>query len=517
MYLDLQRLLAHHGHLLERFPSLKVSLVSTFSNPHNLAIATARTCYSSRGVISPEDMARDEKALSLRDKIAASTMEAGHLTTRQHAHFVFAIEGVSRNLIWQFLHAHPYYNSEQVSQRYVAITGNEWYSLPDTLAGEKIALYHQNAIDAYQKITAILEKQVEEVYFSIFRARKNCREKYEKEVHKKAMEVARYVMPLSTSAYLYHTVSALTIYRYVRMMFHTGLDEAAALVLKMLVELNRVDPDLVKEIPMPLEPEKRHFDLREAHRANHNFDNALGLKSAVLVDSTPDPESILREAGCAASGVGDLSSFDFSEILDPEKNDPLGDMLYPVTLSPDSRLLNLIRFTFRKKLSHTADSQEQRHRTLPGTRPDLARQLSLEPDYITPALIAQNPEAKKIYDDHMLQSWEVFYSLHQRGVSVSELTYLLPNAFPVRFFETGDYLNFLHKWKSRLCYTAQEEIFHSTLEEVKQVIEKHPVFAPYIGPPCALRKTRKPRCPEGDRYCGVKVWKLPLDEYKRLI
>ncbi len=39
----------------------------------------------------------------------------------QHATFQFSLENVSRQAIWSFLHSHPFYNSEQVSQRYVEV------------------------------------------------------------------------------------------------------------------------------------------------------------------------------------------------------------------------------------------------------------------------------------------------------------------------------------------------------------------------------------------------------------
>ena len=58
-------------------------------------------------------------ARALRDRIAQETYFAGHHTTLQHATFQFAIENVSRQALWSFLHSHPFYNSEQVSQRYV--------------------------------------------------------------------------------------------------------------------------------------------------------------------------------------------------------------------------------------------------------------------------------------------------------------------------------------------------------------------------------------------------------------
>src|SRR5438067_5801862 len=87
-----------------------VRLVNAFAAPFDNAVATARTCYSSR-VISVEDVAAKP---DLRDRIARSTYQAGHHTILQHAHFQFALENVSRQFLWSFLHAHPFYNSEQV-------------------------------------------------------------------------------------------------------------------------------------------------------------------------------------------------------------------------------------------------------------------------------------------------------------------------------------------------------------------------------------------------------------------
>src|SRR6202045_3849731 len=51
--------------------------------------------------------------------IAAATFYSAHHTVFQHAHFEFGLENVSRQFVWSFLHAHPFYNSEQQSQRYV--------------------------------------------------------------------------------------------------------------------------------------------------------------------------------------------------------------------------------------------------------------------------------------------------------------------------------------------------------------------------------------------------------------
>ena len=86
-------------------PEPVVRLQHYFQEPYNLAIATARTCYSSR-VITPEDVDKDEQTRAQRDRIAESIYKAGHHTTIQHPTFQFVIEKVSRQFIWSFLHAH---------------------------------------------------------------------------------------------------------------------------------------------------------------------------------------------------------------------------------------------------------------------------------------------------------------------------------------------------------------------------------------------------------------------------
>lgn len=106
----------------------EVRLVRRFERGFDNAVATARTCYSAKGIITPEEVAGDglepdvaAQRRDRRDRLATDIYGAGHHTTFQHVHFQFAMSNVSRQLIWSFLHAHPFYNSEQVSQRYVTV------------------------------------------------------------------------------------------------------------------------------------------------------------------------------------------------------------------------------------------------------------------------------------------------------------------------------------------------------------------------------------------------------------
>src|SRR6185295_19922381 len=127
---------------------LKVKLINAFTDPFKNAIATARTCYSSKGIISSEGV-----SIEKHGPLAQSIYEAGHHTTLQHAHFQFAIEGVSRHCIWSFLHSHPFYNSEQVSQRYVEVKEGS-YLTPNFANEEAQALYESEMhrlIDDYHK------------------------------------------------------------------------------------------------------------------------------------------------------------------------------------------------------------------------------------------------------------------------------------------------------------------------------------------------------------------------------
>ena len=79
---------------------------------------------------------------------------------------------------------------------------------------------------------------------------------------------------------------------------------------------------------------------------------------------------------------------------------------------------------------------------------------------------------------------------------------------------------FEHKAQKRLCYNSQEEIFHMTkdiLDELKLNnvdISKYELMAP-----CHINQKYgiKPTCPEGNRFCGTKVWKLNLEDMKRII
>jgi len=250
------------------------------------------------------------------------------------------------------------------------------------------------------------------------------------------------------------------------------------------------------------------------------FDRELDGRVSRLVDWKASNEELLASAVREILGVPRSALSDDEAIrlaLDPAKNRLLGETLTLTTHGKLARALFHPSYTFRKKLSHTADSQDQRHRMTPASRPALPAYLSEEPDYITPMLVDDVPEAAELYRATMAQTWETINALGSRGVADEYAAYLLPNAVAIRFTESADLLNLHHKFAMRLCYNAQEEIWRASLDEALQIRDVNPRIGPWLLPPCTLRHfaSVRPVCPEGDRFCGVVVWRKDAKEFTR--
>jgi thymidylate synthase ThyX len=181
------------------------------------------------------------------------------------------------------------------------------------------------------------------------------------------------------------------------------------------------------------------------------------------------------------------------------------------------RALQHASYTFAKRLSHTADSQDQRHRMVPASRPLMTFADTAAPDYVTPRLIAANAKARAVYDRAMQDAWAAKNRLVELGVPLEFALYVLPNAKALRIVESGPLIALLHKWTLRTCFNAQEEIYLASMDELAQVRERHPRLARHVGPPCVVRNGHiSPRCTEGSHFCGVPVWNSFPDAVRRL-
>ncbi|MFZ4580247.1 MAG: FAD-dependent thymidylate synthase [Myxococcota bacterium] len=222
-----------------------VRLVSLSDRPFEHAVAAARTCYSGKGVLTADEVSgvglppdKQLQRQDLRDRIAQSTFRAGHHTTLQHGFAQFALDNVSRQFVWSFLHAHPFYNSEQTSQRYVEVKPGRVAvpALPD--AAQRV---FQQAVERqmadYHALIELLEPAAAQAYFAVFPARAKDPQKWRQPVQRRAQEVARYVLPVATHTTLVHTVNILTVLRYRRLCQQPDTPREARFVVDRMAEL----------------------------------------------------------------------------------------------------------------------------------------------------------------------------------------------------------------------------------------------------------------------------------------
>jgi thymidylate synthase ThyX len=494
----------------------RVTLRNYFAHPFDSAIAAARTCYSPR-LIGSEEIT-DKQRLT----IGSATYYGGHHTVFQHAHFEFGLENISRQFVWSLLHAHPFYNSEQQSQRYVRLDRAQAYVPAESehFGAAERAIYERAVTKAwnyYRELTRVLQPTAREILADIWHVSEMSHakrvQKVDRQAEKRAIEVARYVLPVAAFTTMVHTLSGIVLHRLWRM--HAASDtpsEARHVIGEMVARVREVDPqffDRFDNVPMD-EPPEWHGPARDGEAFSREFDAKLAGLTSRLVDYPPRAIPAMADAYRAVMGLTVAECTDteaLDRMLNPARNPYRRETLDIGVHAPMMRALQHANFTFAKKISHTADSQDQRHRMVPGSRPLLTLADTRSPDYIAPMLIRDNPRAMEIYERAMEEAWTAKNELLDRGVPLEFALYLLPNAKAIRLVETGSLLHLLHKWTMRTCFNAQEEIYQASIEEVEQVRGVLPELARYIGPPCHLRAgISTPICTEGSHFCGVKVW-----------
>jgi thymidylate synthase ThyX len=492
-----------------------VRLRSATEAPYDDAIAAARTCYSPRVIDAGEITERQRRS------IGPLTFEGGHHTVFQHATFEFALSGISRQLVWSFLHAFPFYNTEQQSQRYVRLDEAAAH-VPPALQGEARLVYTASIEEAwrgYADLTGRLEPRALAILSDLWRlpARRSRAfgRSVAREAEKKAIETARYVIPIACHTAMVYTISGIVLHRLRRMARVCDVpDEASRVVSRMVEEVERLDPAFFGRVgDAPLEAEQV-IESRVAPPGAGDpaileaFDKSLDGRTSRLIDWSARAPEVVADAVRHLLGRVDLDDACALELaLDPAKNPYRLETLNVSSHAPVMRALAHAHFTFRKKLSHTADSQDQRHRTVPGSRPLLSRTVPMHVDVVVPDLIAADPACAARFREVVESQWTARERLLALGVAPEHALYVLPNAVAVRFEESGTLLDLLHKWTMRTCLNAQWEIWRASMDEIAQVRAVYPALMRHVGPPCVVRNgLARPRCTEGTHFCGVPVW-----------
>ncbi|NOQ30444.1 MAG: thymidylate synthase [Helicobacteraceae bacterium] len=449
---------------------MKIEFLQT-EKPSNVAVSAGRTCYFPNGIVAPEK----SEGWARKDDLLKAMFKGGHHTTLMHTNITMLISDMSRHLIWRLLHSHTFYNSEQVSQRYAKMK-IESFVYPkgcDTKAWQN---YYESCFKGYEELCEVLEDDVKAVTPK-FR---------QKDVKKKAQEMARYVLPGGMSAYLYHSVNIITLLRYIAVA--QNLEECGA----EAKEFADIISEKLLELDSSLAPLIDHA--KNSTVKQHKFDmNSIKEKHNIKTNDR-------------------VKVFDVVGEIDFEVDENYADVLRYSQMLHDGGVLG--GFSTYIKHSLSSDAQNQRHRRSPAVRPLIEQNYSR--DFYTPPIIAKNEKALKIYNNIMKNSYD-FFEKQKEKLGFGEAIYAITNAHNIELVERNDFSSYIHKTQMRLCYNAQQEVYDIVYEQSKQLRDMNIKGSENLLPPCAIRNSLgiRPICPEGDHFCGVKVWKLDFNEYKR--
>ena len=171
---------------------MTVTLISHTPQPEQIIAAAAKLCYSDTTVEDLMDGLSAEQA----EKFVGMLETMGHESPVEHVTFTFGIAGVSRSLLAQITR-HRIASFSVQSQRYVRKNQFTYVTPPAIAADEAAAaLYHQTMEQTVQAYNALADR-LQATYYPQFLA-EGCTEKAARsKAEKKAIEDARYVLPLS--------------------------------------------------------------------------------------------------------------------------------------------------------------------------------------------------------------------------------------------------------------------------------------------------------------------------------
>ncbi len=493
--------------LLSQTPDDQINI-----DQRDVAITSAIQCYSpGRAVMKPR---KSEKEIT----IGRSTLESGHLTTRQHAHYTWRLSGVTRETIHTLLHSFPHYNTDQQSQRYVEANPDSVLKRND-LNPRQTDLHNKgmnHAFEGYKEFLELLRPELRKrITKTLPKKWVENNDEIESKVTKYAQEIARYFLPIGQTSTLFYTLDVMTLMR----MFSVGnmphiSDEGRYLLAQMVKSVAIHDESLIDDLFVPQDYEPKDYSWVENRNRKSEFDTQLEpLQNSRLINSK---DEIIGMMNTSLGYWKDSNQARVArhELINSANRPNLANNLRPDWHDPDGSILNEINVQFMTKLSHSADSQRQRHRTTNSAVEPIQKHYAGDEDFAIPRVVRENEVLNERYGELMSRQYGLVKQALEEGIDRESALLLIPNAQNIRLIENGSLLGFHHRTIQRLCHLAQEEISYLTWEQASQLNEIFDEFKPFHAP-CVIRKNAgvTPYCPEGSRFCGVNVWNQPLEDY----
>lgn len=440
---------------------VEVKLIS-YSNtkPLELSSHAALKCYQAE---DPEW----GKTIDVENRL----FNVGHHTTLQHSFFTFSIEGISVGDITFGMHlVHPFYNSDQRSGRYCAkmflepnykdiekYVGKFWPELTGSERKEVVAyvkkgveLYHKNIGKATEVAKDFLRKE-----------RPFANDKYiEMNAPKIAQEQMRMFIPVIFPTGFDFTINLTVLAAMYRSAWTPAMRYVTSQMAKAVVEKF---PEVA-------------FMFKKEDRKGNDWAIETPQEKSMKMKYKPSHKLL------AVSGERD---FIVPELVNMHPVDLLH--FSPVMMNNTSGGLET-----EIEISVATMGQDQRHRTIRRGIPKFTGAF-----YLAPVLRAMKLE-KDAKD--LMTNWVKLSKKLPKTLSMI----LAPYGAMVSYKKAGSFNALAHEQAKRLCFCAQEEIYHAgralrlNIEKKKGNKSK---LLQMFEPPCY----KNGRCAEGGRYCGRDI------------
>lgn len=439
---------------------IKVELISHSNTaPLDLTSHAAKVCYRAE----PPEMGKN---IDVENRL----FKTGHHTTLQHFFITFLIEGISVGDITMGMHlASPFYNSDQRSGRYCA----KMFLEPDFL---KI----QNYIKAYWP--DLPEAQGDKIINYVKKGVRAYHENIEKaaELSKKFLKKERPFVggkPLEVNA---PKIAQEQMRSFIPVIFPTGFDftvNLTALTAMYNAAWNPVMRSVTSEMAKAVTRKfpELEFMFAEENRKRREWSPELDLQEG-KIKYKPELE-LLKVSGedkFVKPAHKDMHPIDLLHFLPETMDNQIGEIGAKV------------------EISLATMGQDQRHRTVRRSRPKFTGNFYLPP---IPREMGLEQKAGEL-----LSEWKNLY----KEIPPSLAAVVAPYGAMVSYEKFGSFNAIAHEQEKRLCWNAQEEIYHLSLLLREKIKEKKGVNSPLLGlfePVCYASGI----CGEGARYCGRDI------------
>ncbi|MFH1541289.1 MAG: FAD-dependent thymidylate synthase [Elusimicrobiota bacterium] len=190
-----------------------------------------------------------------------------------------------------------------------------------------------------------------------------------------------------------------------------------------------------------------------------------------LLAVTPNAEKLIENAGRTC-----YMSFD-KKLDGSEKK-----FIQGLVKAGHSSVLEHAYVTFRvKEVSRALTHQLVRHRLCAFSQQSQRYVNEKNFSYVTPEKIEKDEKAKKIYDDFLEYSRDIYTKLQTLTIPNEDARYVLPNAVCSEIVFSTNFRELRHMFQVRGSRRAQWEIRELCIEILKIMIEKAPsVFGDFI-------------------------------------